>query len=91
MSKGDASLLKCGVICHPSPEGKDLYGAITFPTQWHLASHDMRFKDPQIAELRQAVEKKSDVITEITVHPGESEVHCALYPSVCFGMMRILM
>ncbi|GFZ50016.1 hypothetical protein JCM24511_07769 [Saitozyma sp. JCM 24511] len=69
MSKGDASLLKCGVICHPSPEGKDLYGAITFPTQWHLASHDMRFKDPQIAELRQAVEKKSDVITEITVHP----------------------
>lgn len=72
MSKGDASLLKCGVICHPSPEGKELYEAITLPTQWHLASHDMRFKDPQIAELRQVIDKKSkDIITEITVHHGE--------------------
>jgi hypothetical protein len=33
----------------------------------------MRFKDQQIAELRQVIDKKSkDIITEITVHHGES-------------------
>jgi dienelactone hydrolase len=73
LSHGETSLLSCGVICHPGPEGKKYYTPITKPTQWHLADHDMRFKDPQIAELRQVAEGKKEVVMEITVHPGMSQ------------------
>ncbi|ORY34847.1 dienelactone hydrolase [Naematelia encephala] len=68
LSKGDRSPLKCGVICHPSPS-VPWTEKITLPSSWHLASHDIRFKDPEIAKLRQIMEAKKGVEFSCTVYP----------------------
>ena len=47
---------------------------ITKPTLWQLASHDMRFTDPKIAELRQVMDKKvkeDGIVFESVIYPGE--------------------
>jgi dienelactone hydrolase len=71
LSEGDASLLDCGVPCHPAPDPA-AYPTITKPSQWHFASHDPFFKPKQIAEVRQKMEGRG-VVFEQTVHERESK------------------
>ena len=63
--------LTCGVICHPSPRPQ-WWATITKPSLWHLSSHDVQFKDANIAELRKSFEPKQKEGVEFTciVHPG---------------------
>lgn len=63
--------ITCGVLCHPGPDTK-WWGSITKPTLWHLASHDMRFKDPSIGLLRQTFEakQKEGVEFDCVIHSG---------------------
>ncbi|WVF68568.1 hypothetical protein IAT40_003337 [Kwoniella sp. CBS 6097] len=57
ISNTSNSSLKCGVMCHPSPE-RTTYEVIEKPTLWHLADHDQMFGQKEIDHLRDVFEKK---------------------------------
>jgi dienelactone hydrolase len=79
LSTGDASLLACGIPCHPTPD-KTIYPKITKPTQWHLASHDYMFGDKHIAAMRQAMEGR-DLIFDYTVYPSALSISIVQSPA----------
>ena len=58
-------------MVHPGPDTK-YWGGITKPTQWLLASDDMRFTDQKVAELLQTFQakQKDGVQFEYAILPG---------------------
>lgn len=76
MAKGDDSVIKAGVINHPGPESIPVYEKITKPTRWLMSEIDMRFKEPQLAEVRKALEGKPGIDFEMKVYPGKSGSTC---------------
>lgn len=69
LAEGTTCPLSCGIICHPAPE-KGYYTQITAPSMWHLADHDMVFKDSAIATLRQEMQGRN-VVFEHTIYERE--------------------
>ena len=72
MSKGSASLIDYGVIVHPGPESVELYKAITKPTIWLLADHDMRFKEAQQKEVKDVFAEKKGLDFDMVIYNGTS-------------------
>ncbi|OCF37151.1 hypothetical protein I316_01058 [Kwoniella heveanensis BCC8398] len=63
--------LRCGVMCHPSPE-RATYEGIEKPSLWHLADHDQMFGQKEIDHLKEVFDKKKvekGVEFECVVHP----------------------
>ncbi|KAK4689812.1 hypothetical protein P7C73_g301, partial [Tremellales sp. Uapishka_1] len=76
LSTGDASPLECGVICHPGPESKAVFGGITKPTLWACASEDSFFNEKLREDIRQTLGgKQADGV----------EFHMEVYPETTHG------
>lgn len=63
--------LSCGIPVHPGPDTK-YWNSITKPSLWLLASHDVRFTDKYVAQLRQTFEakQKDGVEFDHHIYPG---------------------
>ncbi|WVQ96108.1 hypothetical protein IAU59_003210 [Kwoniella sp. CBS 9459] len=57
LSDPSNAALKCGVMCHPSPE-RATYEGIDKPSLWHLADHDQMFGQREIDHLKEFFGKK---------------------------------